>query len=326
MRRRAAAAAAEPLIAAGLSPLFARIYGARGVATIAETRSSLDALPPPDLLLNAGIAAVRLADAIARNERIIIVADYDADGATACAVGVRGLRAFGATVDFLVPNRFEYGYGLTPEIVALAAKRNPNLLITVDNGIASVEGVAAANLLGIDVLITDHHLPGTELPDARCIVNPNQAGCAFPCKNIAGVGVMFYVLLALRRELRRRHGDDAVPFKLATLLDLVALGTVADVVRLDATNRILVGQGLARMRGGAACQGVRAVFAAAGRDPSRATTYELGFLIGPRLNAAGRLADMSVGIRCLITDDPDEAQRYAQQLDQLNRERREIES
>ncbi|MEO7762093.1 MAG: single-stranded-DNA-specific exonuclease RecJ, partial [Casimicrobiaceae bacterium] len=278
------------------------------------------------LLRGAADAAVRLADAIARNERMTIVADYDADGATACAVGIRGLRAFGATVDFLVPNRFEYGYGLTPEIVALAASQKPNLLITVDNGIASVDGVAAANRLGIDVLVTDHHLPGAQLPAACCIVNPNQAGCEFPSKHIAGVGVMFYVLLALRRELRLRHADKVPALKLATLLDLVALGTVADVVRLDRTNRILVGQGLARMRSGAMQPGIRALFDAAGRDPARATTYELGFLLGPRLNAAGRLADMSIGIRCLVTDDPGEAERCAQQLESLNRERRVIEA
>jgi len=277
-------------------------------------------------MLNAGRAAVRIADAIRAGERILIVADYDADGATACAVGVRGLRAFGARVDFLVPNRFEYGYGLTPEIVALAATREPRLLITVDNGIASVDGVAAANARGIDVVVTDHHLPGPALPDACCIVNPNQPDCAFPSKHIAGVGVMFYVLLALRQELRRRNGEDSVPFKLASLLDLVALGTVADVVRLDALNRIFVAQGLARMRAGAMQPGLIALFAAAGRDPSRATTYELGYLLGPRLNAAGRLADMAVGIRCLTTDDPVEATALALQLDRLNRERREIES
>jgi single-stranded-DNA-specific exonuclease len=326
IRRRQLSPAAPLLVAAGLSPLFARLYGARGVSSIDETRSSLFALPPPDLLLHAERAATRLADAIARDEHIVVVADYDADGATACAVAIRGLRAFGARVDFLVPNRFEFGYGLTPEIVALAAGMRPNLLITVDNGIASVDGVAAANRLGIDVLVTDHHLPGPALPDACCIVNPNQPGCGFPTKHIAGVGVMFYVLTALRRELRRRNAPQAATVKLAALLDLVALGTVADVVRLDATNRILVGQGLARIRGGAMQPGVAALFAAAGRDTARATTYELGFLLGPRINAAGRLADMSLGIRCLVTDDPLEARECAQRLDQLNRERREIES
>jgi single-stranded-DNA-specific exonuclease len=326
IRRRACAGETASLVAAGLSPLFARLYGARGVVNADETRNALSGLPPPAQMLNAGRAAVRIADAIRAGERILIVADYDADGATACAVGVRALRAFGARVDFLVPNRFEYGYGLTPEIVALAATREPRLLITVDNGIASVDGVAAANARGIDVVVTDHHLPGPALPDACCIVNPNQPGCAFPSQHIAGVGVMFYVLLALRQELRRRHGDDSVPFKLASLLDLVALGTVADVVRLDALNRIFVAQGLARMRAGAMQPGLAALFAAAGRDPARATTYELGYLLGPRLNAAGRLADMTVGIRCLTTDDPADATALALQLDRLNRERREIES
>ena len=326
IRQRAAAADAAPLVAAGLTPLLARIYAARGVRSLADMHTALAGLPPPDLLLHAGRAAARLADAIERRERILIVADYDADGATACAVGVRGLRAYGADVDFIVPNRFEYGYGLTPEIVALAAPRQPRLLITVDNGIASVEGIAEANRRGIEVLVTDHHLPGDELPAAYCIVNPNQSGCPFPSKHIAGVGVMFYVLLALRAELRRRERPEGAGFKLASLLDLVALGTVADVVRLDTTNRILVAQGLARMRGGALHAGLRALFAAAGRDPARATTYDLGFVIGPRLNAAGRLADMALGIRCLITDDAAEAQRCAAELDRLNRERRDREA
>ena len=326
IQRRDESPAAAQLIAAGLTPLLARIYAARGISQITEVQTALSGLPSPALLLHAGRAAIRLADAIARHERILIVADYDADGATACAVGVRGLRAYGATVDFLVPNRFEYGYGLTPEIVAVAAQQLPQLLITVDNGIASVDGVAEANRRGIEVLVTDHHLPGNELPAACCIVNPNQAGCDFPSKHIAGVSVMFYVLLALRAELRRRGRPVDDGFKLASLLDLVALGTVADVVRLDATNRILVAQGLARMRSGVMHEGVRALFVAAGRDPARATTYDLGFLLGPRLNAAGRLADMALGIRCLITDDAVEAQRCAFDLDRLNRERREIES
>lgn len=317
---------AAQLVAAGLTPLLARIYAGRGVQGIAEVQSGLAGLPSPELLLHAGRAGVRLADAIGRKEKILIVADYDADGATACAVGVRGLRAYGATVDFLVPNRFEYGYGLTPEIVALAAMQQPHLLITVDNGIASVEGVAEANRRGIEVVVTDHHLPGGLLPAAYCIVNPNQSGCPFPGKHIAGVGVMFYVLLALRAELRRRQQPENPAFKLASLLDLVALGTVADVVRLDAINRILVGQGLARMRSGIMHAGIRALFTAAGRDPARATTYDLGFILGPRLNAAGRLADMALGIRCLITDDAAEAQRCALELDRLNRERREKES
>ena len=332
IRRRAAPSDTGPvdrLVAAGIPLLIARLYAARGVRQAVEIEPSLVNLPRTDLLLNASRAASRLADAIERRERIVIVADYDADGATACAVGLRGLQAYGADVGFLVPNRFEYGYGLTPEIVALAATeaiRPPRLLVTVDNGIASVDGVAEANRRGIDVLVTDHHLPGATLPDALCIVNPNQAGCAFPSKHIAGVGVMFYVLLALRAEMRRRQSSIAEALRPALLLDLVALGTVADVVRLDATNRVLVAQGLARMRGGALQPGLRALFEAAGRDPARATTYDLGFVIGPRLNAAGRLADMSLGIRCLTTDDPAEAERAALELDRLNRERREIES
>ena len=324
--RRTTGAATEALIAGGMSSLLARIYAARGVAVAADVQGTAAALPSPALLLNADRAAVRLADAIAAGERMLIVADYDADGATACAVGVRGLRAMGGQVDFIVPNRFEYGYGLTPEIVAQAAERAPHILITVDNGIASVDGVAEANRRGIEVLITDHHLPGAALPDAQCIVNPNQPGCPFPDKNIAGVGVMFYVLLALRAELRKRGDDRAREYKVADLLDLVALGTVADVVRLDSVNRILVGQGLARMRGDAMHAGVRALFAAAGRDPSRASAYDLGFVLGPRLNAAGRLADMALGIRCLLSDDPAAAARAAQELDRLTRERRTIES
>ena len=315
------------LVAAGVSPLFARIYAARGVVDATELDHELARLPPFAALKGIAAAATRLADAIARAERVIIIADYDADGATACAVGMRGLGAMGARIDFLVPNRFEYGYGLTPEIVALAATRAPALIITVDNGIASVDGVAAARALGIDVLITDHHLPGDALPATDWIVNPNQPGCAFPSKHIAGVGVMFYVLMALRAELRtRRHFAGRDEPNLAQLLDLVALGTVADVVRLDSVNRIFVEQGLRRIRAGRMQAGVRALFDAAGRDPARATTYDLGFVAGPRLNAAGRMADMSVGIACLLTDDDAIAARLAGELDRLNRERRTVEA
>jgi single-stranded-DNA-specific exonuclease len=275
-------------------------------------------------------AAVLLADAIARQAKILIVADYDCDGATACAVGIRALRAFGARVDYLVPNRFTYGYGLSPDIVDLAAKSSPDLIVTVDNGIASVDGVARARELGIATLITDHHLPGDELPAAACIVNPNQPGCDFPSKALAGVGVMFYVMLALRAELRQRDWFSAASGrsepKLATLLDLVALGTVADVVKLDHNNRVLVSQGLQRIRQGRLTPGIAAIFRAAGRNPAQASSSDLGFIIGPRLNAAGRLADMSLGIECLITDDPGRAMNIAQQLDALNRERREIEA
>jgi single-stranded-DNA-specific exonuclease len=325
--RRAVPDAANTLVAAGLTPLFARIYAARGVNEAADLELELARLPDGSALKGIGAAAARLADGILRNEPMLIVADYDADGATACAVGVRGLRAMGARVDFLVPNRFEFGYGLTPEIVALAASRQPALIITVDNGIASVEGVAAAHARGIDVLITDHHLPGDALPATAWIVNPNQVGCTFPSKHLAGVGVMFYVLTALRAEMRARgHFAIRPEPNLAALLDLVALGTVADVVRLDHTNRILVDNGLRRIRAGRMQPGVRALFAAARRDPGRATTYDLGFVAGPRLNAAGRMADMSIGIACLLADDDATADRLARELDRLNGERREVEA
>jgi single-stranded-DNA-specific exonuclease len=325
--RRSVPDTTASLTAAGIPPVLARIYAARGIASAAELDHSLGALPDFASLLNIARAADRVAAAIARRERILIVADYDADGATACAVGVRGLRMMGAQVEFLVPNRFEFGYGLTPEIVAVAARHEPGLVVTVDNGIASVEGVAAAAARGIDVLVTDHHLPGPVLPAPAIIVNPNQPGCPFPSKNIAGVGVMFYVLCAVRARLRDTgaFADGAVP-NLATLLDLVALGTVADVVRLDQVNRILVEQGLARIRSGRAQPGIAALFAVAGRDPSIATASDLGFAAGPRLNAAGRLADMSIGIRCLIAESQAEALPLARELDRLNRERRAIEA
>jgi single-stranded-DNA-specific exonuclease len=312
---------------AGLAPAWARLYAARGVTHPDQVAHRLPQLLPPAGLLHIERAAALLADAIAQNKRLLIVADYDADGATACAVGVRGLRMLGARVDYLVPNRLEHGYGLTPDIVKLAAERQPDLLVTVDNGIAAVDGVAAANVLGIPVLVTDHHLPGDALPDAACIVNPNQPGCGFASKNLAGVGVMFYVLLALRAELRQRgaYAQQNEP-DLRVLLDLVALGTIADVVRLDANNRTLVAQGLARMRAGKASAGVSALFRAAGRDPTRATVFDLGFMLGPRLNAAGRIDDMALGIECLLADDPATAQQLAQRLDTLNRERRSIES
>ncbi len=325
--RRAIPEWAATLAAAGIAPVLARIYAARGVCSPGELDLDFAGLPSWDALKGIDAAAARLVRAIDRGERVLIVADYDADGATACAVGVLGLRAMGARVDFLVPNRFEFGYGLTPEIVALAAERQPGLIITVDNGIASVEGVAAARSRGIEVLITDHHLPGPELPATELIVNPNQPGCAFPSRHLAGVGVMYYVLIALRAELRKRGDFLAKPEpNLAGLLDLVALGTVADVVKLDQTNRILVSQGLQRIRAGRMQPGVRALFAAAGRDPSRASTYDLGFVVGPRLNAAGRLADMSVGIACLLAPDEREAEPLARELDRLNRERREVEA
>jgi single-stranded-DNA-specific exonuclease len=317
----------DQLVREGLHPVLARVCAARGISRRGELEDALSGLIPPSHLLNAERAAVLLADAIAMAKRMLIVADYDCDGATACAVGMRALSAFGANVGFLVPNRFEFGYGLTPEIVALAARSKPGLLITVDNGIASVEGVDAAGRLGIDVIVTDHHLPGAELPRAAAIVNPNQPGCAFPSKSLAGVGVMFYVMLALRAELRKRgrFADKTEP-NLGDMLDLVALGTVADVVPLDFNNRVLVTQGLRRIRAGRMQEGVRALFAVAGHDPSRASGFDLGFLLGPRLNAAGRLSDMSLGIECLITADRGRALEIARQLDDLNRRRRTIEA
>lgn len=327
IERRAIPHCAHQLAEAGVLPVLARIYAARGIASTAELEEGLARLPTFASLMNIDAAAQRLAAAIAARERIVIVADYDADGATACAVGVRGLRAMGAEVDFVVGNRFEYGYGLTPEVVALAAERAPRLIVTVDNGIGSIEGVAAARARGIDVLITDHHLPGATLPEGAIVVDPNQRGCAFPSKHVAGVGVMFYVLLALRARLRAQGAfDGAGGPNLATLLDLVALGTVADVVRLDHTNRILVLHGLGRIAGGRAHAGVAALFEVAGRDPRRATAFDLGYVAGPRLNAAGRLADMSIGIRCLLAESREEALPLAAALDRLNRERREVEA
>jgi len=315
------------LVAAGVHPLLARIYAARRIRTSAELRYEASALLVPSLLKGIDDAAQLLADAIQSGKRLLIVADYDADGATACAVGIRALRAFGAHVEYLVPDRFKLGYGLSPELVELAAQGRPDLLITVDNGIASVEGVARARQLGIATLITDHHLPGAELPAAACIVNPNQPGCAFPSKALAGVGVMFYVMLALRAELRKRDAfRGKIEPNLGALTDLVALGTVADVVPLDANNRNLVSQGLKRLRAGRGQPGVMALLRAAGRSPAAATSFDLGFVAGPRLNAAGRLADMSVGIECLITDDEARGLNLAQQLDRLNTERRAIEA
>jgi single-stranded-DNA-specific exonuclease len=325
--RRTPGVGSNALLSAGVAPVLARVYSARGIVDAAELDYSLAALPDFATFANIDAAADRLANAIARRERIVIVADYDADGATACAVGVRGLRAMGADVRFVVPNRFEFGYGLTPEIVAVAASTKPNLIVTVDNGIASVEGVAAAAAAGIDVLITDHHLPGDALPRPAIIVNPNQPGCVFPSKHVAGVGVMFYVLCALRARLRQRgmFASRDAP-NLGALLDLVALGTVADVVRLDQVNRIFVEQGLARIRNGRAHPGISALFAVAGRDIRRASASDLGFVAGPRLNAAGRLSDMSLGIQCLLADTEREAEPIARELDRLNRDRRDIEA
>jgi single-stranded-DNA-specific exonuclease len=319
----------------GIHPVLSRIYAARGIANRSDLDTAFPGLLPPDGLLNCGAAATLLADMLTQGRRMLIVADYDCDGATACVVGLRGLRALiaatgsQARIDYLVPNRFKFGYGLTPEIVALAAQHprlgKPDLIITVDNGIASIDGVEAARAAGIEVLVTDHHLPGPTLPRAL-IVNPNQPGCDFPSKNIAGVGVMFYVLLALRAELRKRAAFTDQEPNLAALLDLVALGTVADVVRLDRNNRILVAQGLKRVREGKASPGVAALFSVAAREPRKASCFDFGFAAGPRLNAAGRLDDMSLGIECLLAEDRNEALAAAQKLEALNRERRDIES
>ena len=324
--RRYAEADRSRLVESGVHPLLARLFAARHIGSKDQLEQDFSRLIPPADLTNADRAARLLADAIAQQKKLLIVADYDADGATACAVGVRALRGFGARVEYLVPNRMELGYGLTPELVDIAARLAPDLLITVDNGIASVEGVAHAKRLGIGTLVTDHHLPGDTLPEAECIVNPNQPGCRFPSKAIAGVGVMFYVMLSLRAELRQRgvFKDRQEP-NLAALTDLVALGTVADVVPLDANNRILVAQGLKRLRAGTGKAGLTALARAGGREAARANCFDLGFILGPRLNAAGRLADMGLGIECLITDDEARAANCAQQLDRLNRERRKIE-
>lgn len=319
--------AEQHLIATGVTPLMARLLATRGVTEASQLSANLSQLLPPNTLTNNTVMAKLLADAIAANKKLLVIGDYDADGATATAVAVKGLRAFGAIVDFLVPNRFEYGYGLTPEIVALATTLNPDVIITVDNGIASVDGVAAANALGIQVLVTDHHLPGQETPQAACIINPNQHGCTFASKNLAGVGVMFYGLLALRAELRERgaYANKAEP-NLSELLDLVALGTVADLVKLDDNNRILVEQGLRRIRAGACSQGVLALLRVSGRQAPATNAQDLGFYVGPRLNAAGRLDDMTLGIQCLLAENEIEAMNIAQQLQDLNAQRRSIEA
>jgi single-stranded-DNA-specific exonuclease len=318
----------EMLRQGGVHPVLARLYASRGLTDARELSSELGSLMAPAGLLHIDAAAVFLADAIAAGKKMTIVADYDCDGATACATALRGLRAMGAMVDYIVPNRFEYGYGLTPEIVELTAREKaPDIIITVDNGIASIDGVLEANRRGIEVVVTDHHLPADTLPAARVIVNPNQPECGFPSKHLAGVGVVFYVLLALRAEMRRRGVFDAqTQPKLDSLLDLVALGTVADVVRLDPNNRILVAQGIKRMRAGRMHAGVAALFRVAGREARSASPFDLGFALGPRLNAAGRLDDMLLGIECLVTDDEGRAWAIAQQLNEINLKRREIEA
>ncbi|WP_253353567.1 single-stranded-DNA-specific exonuclease RecJ [Neisseria perflava] len=324
----------DTLIHAGADPLIARLCAARDVQTPDELDDKLSGLLPYQTLTNCEAAARRLADAVEQQEKILIVADYDADGATACTVGIKGLGAMGAVVDFLVPNRFEHGYGLTPELADIAAAQGVDVLLTVDNGIASLSGVARAQALGLDVVVTDHHLPADQVPDC-IIVNPNQRGCGFASKSLAGVGVIFYVLMALRAELRARgyflrdaetsFSDGIKEPNLAELLDLVALGTVADVVPLDHNNRILVSQGLKRMRAGKMRPGIRALFEVARRDWRKAQPFDMGFALGPRINAAGRLDDMSVGIACLLSGSEAEAQERAAALNNLNIERREIE-
>ncbi len=318
-------AAAE--FSAAVPTLLQRLYASRGLSRDADLESGLEHLPKPEMKGMTEACAL-LASALEKQHRLLIVGDFDCDGATSTSLAVLGLRALGAVdVDYLVPNRFEYGYGLTPEIVAVAAERQPDLIITVDNGISSIDGVAAAAKLGIPVLVTDHHLPGDTLPQAAAIVNPNQHGCPFVGKSLAGVGVMFYVLLALRSELQQRGWFNAERVKpnLAEFLDLVALGTVADVVPLEQLNRILVEQGLRRIRAGRCRPGIQALLQVAGKESGRLVASDMGFAIGPRLNAAGRLDDMSLGIRCLLTDDADTALSLAAELDDLNRERRAIE-
>ena len=311
-----------------IHPVLKRIYAARDIKTADDLNYSLQMLLPFEDLSNIQEAVALLADAIKNNKRILIVADFDADGATSCVVGLQGLRQMGATdVVYVVPNRFQFGYGLSPEIVEVAAKMQPDLLVTVDNGISSVEGVQLARDKGIDVLVTDHHLPGEQLPNANAIVNPNQVGDKFPSKMLAGVGVMFYILVALRAHFREQnwfHEQNIEEPNLAKLLDLVALGTVADVVPLDRNNRLLVSQGLARIRSGKCRPGIKALLLAANRTLERVTAQDMGFAVGPRLNAAGRLSDMSLGIECLLSDDEMQARNMAVRLDELNKERREI--
>lgn len=318
--------AQDALIQEGFAPALARALAARGVVSAAELKADWRSMLAPGSLPGANDAARLLANAIEDKKRIMIIADYDCDGATACAVAIRGLRAMGAQVDYLVPDRFVYGYGLTPAIVDLASTHKPNILLTVDNGMASIDGVARAKALGIETIITDHHLPADQLPQAACIVNPNAPGCVFGSKNLAGVGVMFYVLMALRAEMRARgHFDVKTQPRLDELVDLVALGTVADVVKLDHNNRILVTQGLNRIRAGHINPGLRALLEIAGRPCVKARVQDFGFAIAPRINAAGRLDVMTTGIECLISDTDDRARELARELEDFNRQRRELE-
>jgi len=317
-------------LAGNIHPLLERLFLARGITSETELDRTLTKLPSPWLLSGMEAMVEHLIIAINEQQRICIVADFDADGATSCAVAIKGLQLLGAgQVSFVVPNRFEYGYGLTPEIVELVKLQNPEVIITVDNGISSIDGVKAATEAGIKVLVTDHHLPGHELPAADAIVNPNLLNDQFPCKSLAGVGVIFYVLMALRSRLREQNWFESHQVSepnLAQLLDYVALGTVADVVALEQINRILVHQGLLRIRTGRCHPGLNALIEIAGKNPQTLTASDLGFSLGPRLNAAGRMDDMSLGIQCLLTDDPTLAKDIAHQLDQLNNDRREVEA
>ena len=327
--RRRHADISSALRNAALPEVLTRVYASRGITDPGELALGLDQLFPPASLKGVADAAELLADAIEGEARVLIVGDFDADGATSCAMAVSVLQQMGLRdVAYLVPNRFEFGYGLTPEIVEMAAAQMPDLIVTVDNGISSIEGVSVAQAMGISVLITDHHLPGDSLPTADVIVNPNQPGCQFPSKSLAGVGVMFYVLSAVRAALRDRGWFSVEGIEepnLGDALDLVALGTVADVVPLDRNNRILVAAGLARIQSGRARPGIEALFEVAGRDYRQASASDLGFIVGPRLNAAGRLDDMSIGIECLLAESSASARGFAEKLHQLNRERRDIE-
>ena len=315
-------------LGADIHPVLARVFAARGIGSVEDIQHGLDTLVSYDQLTGIEQAVKLLETALDKQQKILVIGDFDADGATSTALMVRVLRDIGADIDFLLPDRFRFGYGLSPEIVAVAAQQEPDLLITVDNGIASLTGVQAAHDLGIKVLITDHHLPGASLPDADAIVNPNLPGDQFPSKALAGVGTAFYLLVALRARLRARnwfteHGFSDI--NLANYLDLVALGTVADVVQLDHNNRVLVAQGLARIRAGKCCAGISALLDIANRSLAHCRSSDLAFAVGPRLNAAGRLEDMHLGVKCLLTDDPAKAADYARELDELNQQRRVIE-
>jgi len=323
--------AADLLTSSGYSTAMGRILASRGIRGGESLDYTLSKALPVSKLTNANRMAELIADKMQAGKKFLIVADYDSDGATSCAIGIKALRGMGATVDFMVPNRFKHGYGLTPsiieEVISHPEREKPDCIITVDNGIASVTGVAEAKKHGISVLVTDHHLAGDVIPDAECIVNPNQPGCTFPSKNLAGCGVIFYVMMAVKRELQQRGWFEKYPnFNVTELVDYVALGTVADVVKLDDNNRRLVSAGLQRMRDGKAHVGIQAIMSVASRKIDDASTFDMGFAVGPRLNAAGRLDDMSIGIACLLEEDPSKAKQLAEQLDAFNRERKSIET